>query len=305
MHRPWRFRLMFTCASLLLFTGLSAAGEGDTGSWKQAYLELQAIARNQPVHADQARLVSEAYARERRAAKTADVTALPTNDLHDWFKAAAVAGFYAPADDHLADMRRVVAELERRKEASGDEMHTYYAALFQSRKFDAMAAYHLAHPTLEPPIAYRGEAIADPRHAVLEVPASRGFVVGKTVDLAKGVRILVIAHPLCHFTRGAIADIESRPALERIFAAHSVWVSPADRDIDMSPFQAWNEAHARTPIALAYAAAGWPEVRIWQTPTFFFLRDGKVVGEVVGWPKEGNVESLERELSGLGLLPPE
>jgi hypothetical protein len=55
-------------------------------------------------------------------------------------------------------------------------------------------------------------------------------------------------------------------------------------------------------MTIAYAGDDWPEVRIWQTPTFIFLKDGKVTGKVIGWPKEGNSEALRREMLKLGLL---
>lgn len=291
-------------AAGMLFLGPAAAHDEPT-SWEKAQLQLENVSRNNANSADRAHLISATYAQLFAPVRSMDLANVPSRDLHAMFMAASSADFYEATDAHLSDLRRITMALEARHEASSSEVETFYAALFQGRKFDEMAAYYAKHREagLAKPIAYRGAPVGDVRHAVLHVAATGNAVTGDKVGLEQGEHILVVAHPLCHFTQHAMEAIESDPVLEKMFERSSVWVSPPDRGVDITPFQDWNRKHPSAPMSIAYAGNDWPEVRIWQTPTFIFLKDGKVTGEVIGWPKEGNKEALRQELSKLHLLP--
>lgn len=295
----------FVVTAAALAAGVASATDALT-SWEKAEQQLRQVSRDNAGSADRARLISATYTQLFGQVRSTDLAKVASRDLHAMFKSAASVDFYETTDAHLADLRRVMTALEDRQEASANEVETFYGALFQNRKFDEMATYHAKHMEagLPNPIAYRGVPMGNTSHAVLAVALTANEVSGSKVDLGKGAHILVVAHPLCHFTQNAMAAIESDPAMEKVFGQASAWVSPADRNVDITPFQAWNRKHASTPIAIAYAENGWPEVRIWQTPTFIFLKDGKVTGAVVGWPKEGNMEALRQAMSTLQLLQP-
>lgn len=299
-----RLLFFFVVTASVLFSVSVRAGDDELTGWEKAYLELEKISRDNAGSEDRAHLISASYAKLFKSVASMDLTKVTSRDLHAMFMAAASVDFYETTDAHLWDLRRVIAALEVRHEASAGEVDKFYAALFQGRKFDEMAAFYAKHKDagLAKPIVYRGAPVGDVRHAVLKVDPIGNEVSGSQVDLDKGARILVVAHPLCHFTQNAMAAIESDAALAKAFAPASIWVAPADRGVDLAPFQDWNKKHISTPMTIAYAGDGWPEVRIWQTPTFIFLKDGKVTGEVIGWPKEGNFEALRREMLKLDLL---
>lgn len=300
-----RLFLIFMSICFVLPVSRLHADEDGVTARERSYIALDRVARESSGSDDRARLVSAAYSHGFGDVRAMDLGAVTLRDLRTMFMAAASADFYDTTDAHLSDMRRVLEELERRHEAAAGEVNAFYSALFQGRKFDEMASFYAGHPEagLSTPIRFHDAATAGDRHTVLDFAASKNVVSLRKVDLHHGTHVLVIAHPLCHFSRNATAAIESQSALQQVFAKHSVWISPPDRNADLSPFYDWNKSHSDMPISIAYGRAGWPEVRIWQTPTFIFIKDGKVVSEVVGWPREGNMESLRRELSRLGLAP--
>ena len=299
-----RLFFFFVVTISILFACSARAVDNELTSWEKSYLELEKVSRDNANSEHRAHLISNAYAKLFKGVASMDLESVTSRDLHAMFMAAASVDFYETTDAHLSDLRRIIVALEDRHDATAGEIEKFYAALFQGRKFEEMAAYYAKHQEagLAKPIIYRGPMVGDVRHSVLKVAPAGNEVSGSQVDLDTGARILVVAHPLCHFTQNAMAAIESDPTLAKAFAQASVWVAPADRGVDLTPFQAWNGKHVGTPMSIAYAGTDWPEVRIWQTPTFIFLRDGKVTGEVIGWPKEGNFEALRQEMSKLHLL---
>ena len=38
----------------------------------------------------------------------------------------------------------------------------------------------------------------------------------------------------------------------------------------------------------------WPQFDSWATPVFYFMREGRVVATVTGWPKEGRARELHQ-----------
>lgn len=276
--------------------------QGATMPIKQAYLDLQALARASSGEGDQSAKVSKAY-RENFALAWSGLDELASDDLHTLFLAASEADFYAPNLEHLADMRRIFLALEQRKQSTPDEIETLYGALFQARAFDELKRFQEAHPSssLAAPPRLEPTPLADAPHGLMDVAANEKLLSYRAIDLATGKHIVVIAHPLCHFSQGATATIEADPGLAAVFKKHATWVAPPDRGVDITAFQQWKSQHHDTPIAIAYSTLAWPEVDVWQTPVFLFFDNGKLVSKMIGWPREGNMPELKAQIEKLGL----
>jgi hypothetical protein len=55
-------------------------------------------------------------------------------------------------------------------------------------------------------------------------------------------------------------------------------------------------------MEFAYKREEWPMIERWETPVFYFFRDGRVVGKVIGWPVAGRKNEIRRSLRRAGLL---
>jgi len=66
--------------------------------------------------------------------------------------------------------------------------------------------------------------------------------------------------------------------------------------------QRWNREHRDYPVALVVRQTEWTFVDYWNTPTFYFLKDGVVVEKVVGWPKAGHRDELLSASRKAGLI---
>ncbi len=124
----------------------------------------------------------------------------------------------------------------------------------------------------------------------------------RPIRLSGSVDIVVIGHPLCHFSRDAVAAIDADPHLKAAFASHSRWLMPQDGRMRPRGVAAWNAAHPLARMEYIYRQSDWAAIDTWSTPTFYFFRNGRQVGKLVGWAPDGEGErALRKELEKLGL----
>ncbi|MBB6366113.1 hypothetical protein FHR56_001226 [Xanthomonas sacchari] len=122
------------------------------------------------------------------------------------------------------------------------------------------------------------------------------------IDL-RPTQILVTAG--CHFAADAARAITADPELGPAFRRHARWLALPPGSEDMDALRAWNRAQPQTPLHPLYDVAEWPLLpREWRMPTFFLVRDGKVVAQLQGWPADAAAQrrALKAMLQGAGLL---
>ena len=234
-----------------------------------------------------------AFSRYQKPAALAD---LSTHEIELMFRAASTAAFYGNRPEYAKDMALDLGELEHRQAASTAEYRDMFKTYVAARDFDRARMLLSAHPLEDVPQLPRilpSEA-SGPDHEASELVVTKGagVLARQPVDLDVGRLVIVVAHPLCHFTQNAVAAIDSDPELRRLFVANVKWLAPQDQTLDFDLFRAWNAAHPEHPMTIAYRQSGFPMIDDWDTPTFYFLHDGKIVATVMGWPKEGHKAEL-------------
>jgi hypothetical protein len=233
---------------------------------------------------------------------TATVAKLGNDDLALLFRAAHMAFFYSVAPSALDDMRLDLTELHRRGIAREADDARVYASLIQIRYFGEARAFARLHP--RSPAEAVPDVADDSTHrgpSALYVHAGGSQLERRSVDLRTG-RILVVSSPLCHFSQRAIRSIESDRALRPLFHNHAVWLVPADQSTPFTTVARWNHLHPHETMAVAYRREEWPMVDRWETPVFYFLRDGRVVSKVIGWPVAGRKAEIKRSLKLAGFI---
>lgn len=193
----------------------------------------------------------------------------------------------------LDDFLRDVAELTRRGLATPRIYRDEAYAYVQARMFDEARKLVSAHPeagVASVPKVSMEAGFDESRPAILVWrPRSKDFLA-KNVDLRK-LDLVVVGHPLCHFTQRAVFDISKQRALEAVTKG-ALWILPQDGHLDPSLLSPWNVSHPEQAMALVYRESAWPGFGYWGTPTFYFLKNGSVVRSVVGWPSGGNGKAL-------------
>jgi hypothetical protein len=237
--------------------------------------------------------------------QTAAVAAkLGDGDLSLLFRAAHMAFIYGVSARSLGDMQLDLAELRRRGMARDANYADVYASLIQIRYFDEARAFAKLYPrtgSIEAVPVVADDSTRQGPTALL-VNAGGSKLERRSVDLRSGRRIVVVSSPLCHFSQRAVRSIEGDAVLRPLFHEHAVWVVPPDQSTPFATIAKWNRVHPQESMAVAYRREEWPMVDRWETPVFYFMRDGSVVSKVVGWPVAGRKAEIRRSLRRAGLM---
>lgn len=225
-------------------------------------------------------------------------------ELQSYFRAAEIAQFYSHRGNHLATMELALAELVRREQATPEDLQGMFGAYLSMRAFGQ--ARELAR-THDLPLSDALPEVVDQRPpgfrgaSLLQLTPGESAVARVPFEASSGNYIVAISHPMCRFTRNAIAAIEADTELTKIFRDNAHWIAPVDRRLHRDVLHAWNKAHPLTPFAIAYRRDDWPELDHWATPTFYFFAQGKLVAKITGWPDEGRREDLIAAAKKAGL----
>jgi hypothetical protein len=303
-------RVVGTVCCLVLSAGIvacSASTDQQPSRVESAFAGFDQFRRNVVLHEVATRAVASKINDRYRALispyqTTAAVAKLRNEDLALLFQSAYVTFFYTVSPGPLDDMQLDLAEIHRRGIAHTGEDAKVYASLIEIRYFAQAQAFAKLYPralTEAVPVVADDRTRQGPTALLVEAGGSK--LVRRSVDF-RNRQIVVVSSPLCHFSQRAIRSIESDADLRPLFHDHAVWVVPPDQSTPFTTVAQWNRLHPHESMAVAYRREEWPMIDLWETPVFYFLRDGRVVSKVVGWPIAGRKAEIRRSLKRAGLM---
>lgn len=222
-------------------------------------------------------------------------------DLSLGFRAASQAAFYTLDERYLDDMSQYLALLEAQRQATPAHYTTMYGAFVQTRRLDDAAALYARHgnPEMEPLPPREQTTAAD--HGPREWTITERGALSLQPRQAKATQIIVVAHPSCAFTRRAVADLKAAPGGSAWFFAGAHWLTPQDRRFGIDTLRDWNRQHPDAAMSVVYKEKDWRELDTWNTPTFYFIKDGRVVRKIVGWPGPERVRKVTEAAGAIGI----
>ena len=231
-----------------------------------------------------------------RFSEVGAVRYLSDNDIVGLFRITYISGFYHPSDSIGHAIWLYLFEMKRRgvdKDYYYDEAFSYYVKSRDFIRADKLARIHHVDGMESLP-RITSSLVKDKRFIVWKYLKGNDQIERASIDL-RGRHIVVVAHPLCHFTVNAAAAIESNDVLRDAFAG-SIWISPPNEKIQVGVFSQWNSLHPNESMSVVDKISEWPMFDIWATPTFYFVKDTKVVDVISGWPPAGGLDNFKHKL---------
>lgn len=238
----------------------------------------------------------------------ATLRTLSDKDLSAMFDAAHMAAFYTHEARYLEDMHIDLDALEHRKLASDFQYAEFYRTLVAQRQFAYAREFLSKHKSIhvvEPPLFKSRYSKNIGKRSILLVDPVKNKVTRENINIKKGIQIVVIDNPQCHFVQNSERDFMEDASLRKIFKDRTIWLSPQDGRLSIPALQKWNRDHPDEKIVMVYHEANWPEIDYWGTPAFYFFKDGRLTAEVIGWPKGGNRKALLQAAKKVGINLPE
>lgn len=286
------------CLMLLLCLLSAAACARDLQADYSALVAVQDASRTAS-EKDAATSIAQAYQKHFEPTATGAIEALSTADVDIVFRAANIAAGYTFDRTYALQMKRAYDLLAQRDALRARYPQSMLEVFVFARMLDEARRFAEATPSLGVTLpTFKKRNVRAGRPTLWTFEDGGGALVQRAADLDAPM-IVVVSHPLCGFSQAAATQILEDEDLRARFMPPSVWLLPQTALFDAREVQAWEAAHHPFTMAYANTQAEWPMIDSWATPTFYFLKGGKVVHKVVGWPAEGRKAELREGLAKL------
>lgn len=228
---------------------------------------------------------------------------LSENDLLAFFEAAYRVAFYSMEVPYARQMQRALDELERRHMATPkirQQMLDRYVGARMLAEAQAFAADPVNADVERLPVI-RDASSSGHLPTLWQVEDRGASVVRRDFALGAKARLIVVASPWCPFSERASKAIVDDAELNSLMARHSTWIMPQSSMPDLSVVEKWNQVHEGWPLQLVYLKSEWPMIPAWDTPGFYFIKDGKLLSAVHGWPGPEQMEKLRSGFESIGI----
>ncbi len=219
-------------------------------------------------------------------------TATSLLDLRALFDALNTKAFYSDSMVNALTLEKLALILKERADLRPSEAKAVFGALVAARDFDRAEYFQkLTNVATPEPLPQTIDAtIGKPVTTLWFVDPSKRVLERKSIPELRGVHLVVVASFDCQYSVQALKAVTSNDALMRSLPSVAYWMVPPERSLIFSKIQAWNSDHQFLQFALANTKDEWPFIDSWDTPEFYFLRDGKVIDRLTGWPRDGSNE---------------
>lgn len=255
---------------------------------------------------DKRNLYSQLYESCISVHLTTDLTkSLNSAELHRLYLAIYTVAFYTNNPNHLKYLRLILSEKTSRGENVDGFLQNLFRRYVSSRQFKLAANLTQKYPKVKfPNLPHIGVDHSIKGRSLLHLNNSGTKLKHKPFVLQDGGHVVVVSSAICNPSKRFFNWLDSKVKLKNIFSTHSTWITPAMSDFYLNQTIEHNAKNPSFEMKYSYSEVDWAEISYWGTPTLYFYKDGLLISQLVGWPKEGREEELKTHLKGIDLLWP-
>lgn len=206
------------------------------------------------------------------------------------------------AQPHLSRQELVFGELLRRQSTTSNDVQDVFQRYLAARLFEKAKVFKERFPNAalwDVPTIIESNNLAGKSHRAFDISRDSRTATVMYLPVETGPKIVIVAINSCPVTAEALKYIESDKALLQTLQAHGMILT-----IRFEPggvaYRNSTTTAARTYVA--YSEADWPDIDFSRSPTFYFLKDGKIMHRFVGWGSaEKFVQDFNQGLEQIGL----
>lgn len=222
----------------------------------------------------------------------------PSGNLVALFDAAGLAANDNPASSAVDDMLQLHHELTARgidTRRTLDDAMLY--ALLAARRFANAQAFAAVRPdladvTIPQVVDSLGPAFAG--RSAFAYDAKHNTLTRVAMPSRSGTELVMVVGAGCHHSANALQALQADPELQRrLQQVHLVLVTAPNAPIDTHLISEWNGVNPSMAIHAPYSAAQWESIDVTGIPSFYLLRNGKVVDRRTGWSDTGKADLLK------------
>lgn len=205
--------------------------------------------------------------------------------LETLYKTLWKAVFFSPDNESFADrMELAFNEKVSRKKYTEGNVQDMAWAFREARAFNKALNMQKRFPAIVlPPIPMTIVPSGASPTALWQVYAlsdDGAKAEIKSLPLGKGAAVVVAMWPGCRVTARAMKDIMADPVLGPLFSANAVMLT---RRFDSDGVEEMKKKLGFPAVYIARKSVDFPGVEFQRSPSFFFLKDGKVLYQFAYW----------------------
>lgn len=128
--------------------------------------------------------------------------------------------------------------------------------------------------------------------SVYRIASDESRLIQQEFTFNTETEVIVIAHPYCQFCQLLIKDIVADENLSQFFKNHSRWIADENYLSNIDAIVNWNKKYPMASLDIAYLKQDFTKLEEWGTPVIYFLKNGQVLDQIIGWPEEGRKDAL-------------
>ena len=218
-------------------------------------------------------------------------------------KGLDTASFYSYGAAHYVSMQeKVFNELADRHLQTPEDIEAIFQKYLSARMFDKAKSLRSKYPDAK---LWRIPEIVESNghgksYGVYDISDDSRTATVKYLPIDSGPKIVIAALGECPVTARALKSVETDKDLLRVLQSNGMLLTMRFEPEGVAFFNA--KTTAATRLYVAYTLEDWPGMDFTMSPTFYFLKDGKILHQFVGWgPDEESLRDFNKGLALIGL----
>ncbi len=226
---------------------------------------------------------------------------LDSKKLHKLFRLVYKVHFYYNNTDLTKAMNSIISEKIKRSENVTNLIFSLRKSYLRSRDFDRLNELdHDYENIINPSFLPEFKDFSTSSRTYMELVREKE-VVRKNFTFPDGGFVIIVSSPLCSPSNRFFNWLEDNKKVKNLLVSKSLLLTPSDSSLYLKDIINFNNKHRPIIMNYSFNENEWPDISLWDTPTFYFFENGKIKSQLIGWPPKGNSDKFIHELKKINL----